>query len=122
MMKKSYRHLITFLAIGYILMFWGNTQYAQNTKLIPSMLLADLVNLSMVPKLIILSIPAIIAGFEIEFRQIARFKNVKFSKTDVAFGIIGIWLSIFLPQSLILLVLSIIVLILCFIYFKRQIK
>jgi hypothetical protein len=122
MIKKSYRHLIAFLAIGYILMFWGNTEYAQNTKLIPSMLLADLVNLTIIPKLIILSIPAIIAGIEIEFRQIARFKNVKFSKTDVILGLIGIWLSVFLPQSVLILIISIIILISCIVFFKKQIK
>lgn len=40
--EKGWMHFIVMLAIIYILIFWGNSDYAQSTKLFPSEMVSSI--------------------------------------------------------------------------------
>jgi hypothetical protein len=124
-LKNTYRHLLSFLSLGYILNYWGNSEYAQNTKLFPSSMMANLMDVSVFWIMIVYTIPAIIIATDIEFRQKIKNPEVKVSKQDIITSILGMWLSIPLEKlihNIFLIPVFLTVIILSIIYFKKQIK
>ena len=124
-LKNTYRHLLIFLSVGYIITYWGNSEYAQNTKLFPSSMIASLMNVSILWIMIIYAIPTIIIAIEVEFRQKNKNKETEISKQDIIASILGIWLSIPLEKlihNIFLIPLFLTIILLSIKYFKKQIQ
>ena len=107
--ENGWRHILGFLAVGYIILFVGNTDLFTYSKVFPFSMLRSFYEQNLILKLIVLAIPTIVFSFEIEARQKNRF-GVKISIPDIICSVVGIWLSIPLEQhfhSTIILIIAV---------------
>jgi len=125
--QRGWLHLILGWSIVTVMMYWGSTQYAMHTKLIPSKAIAELMDfwnnpnpwyLILMPVFFFVLFPSAI-GFLIEWVQ-AKFFDADFQKSDAILtgvgGVLAMPTRAFTGQSNISFIIGLIGLAGCVLY------
>ncbi|WP_445454114.1 hypothetical protein [Flavobacterium sp. 25HG05S-40] len=107
--ERGWLHNTGMLPIIYLILVWGHSNYAQKTELVPSAMMADLVNTGFIGSLIVLTFFAGVTGWILEV--IEETMGAKFSYWDIFWTALGAPFAFvlyhFFPHSTPVLVLSI---------------